>query len=253
VSSLYDEYRAPRALADRVMCLWTQQVDGANGEYHHPVLPDGCVDIVWIGGAAPVVAGPATRRVVVGLPAGTALVGVRFRPGWAAASLGLPADELCDQDVPLDAIWRNAGALVEPGLTIQLAKRLSAAAVPDPVVRRSVAWLAQHPAARVRDLARLTGLGERQLHRRFRQAVGYGPKTFQRIMRFQRLLLGTSADLGYSDQAHMCREVLALAGQPMSDLFNTPGANGGYPKPSMIEWLRSDSESAHHSDHAGRR
>jgi AraC-like DNA-binding protein len=259
--SLYEEYRPPSGLRDRVMCLWTQQVDSANGEHHHPVLPDGCVDIVWIGGAAPVVAGPATRRVTVALPAGTGLVGVRFRPGWAAASLGLPADELRDQEVPLAEIWRNAGALGDPRrLSIDLAQRLSGCAVPDPLIRWSVAWLAQHPASRIRDLARLTGAGERQLHRRFRQAVGYGPKTFQRIMRFQRLLSAASArrelasvaaDLGYADQAHMCRDVLALAGQPMSDLFNTAGGSGGYPKPSMAEWLRRTGESAHHADYAG--
>lgn len=242
------------------MCLWTQHIDSAGGEYRHPVLPDGCVDIVWIGEAAPVVAGPATRRVVVGLPAGIKLVGVRFRPGWAAACLGIPADRLRDQDVPLGEIWRGAGAL--RGLSAGLAKRLSESAAPDPVVRASVEWLAQRPAGRIDHLARIIGLGERQLHRRFREAVGYAPKTFQRIMRFQRLLLAASAreelasaatEAGYADQAHMCREVRALAGEPMSDLFNTGEGLGGYPKPSMIEWLRSRNEGANHPDHAGRR
>ena len=32
------------------------------------------------------------------------------------------------------------------------------------------------------------GLGARQLRRRFADAVGYGPKTLQRILRFQRFL-----------------------------------------------------------------
>ena len=285
-SSLYLEFRPPRALSDRVMCFWTQQVDSAGGEYLHPVLPDGCVDIVWIGDAAPVVAGPATRRVIVGLPAGAALIGVRFRPGWAAASLGPPACELRDQDVPLSAIWRRAGALAEPGhgqrpaparlraLAMDLAKRLSESPMPDAAVRASVAWLAQHPAGRIGDLAAMTGLGERRLHRRFREAVGYGPKQFQRIMRFQRLLLrapacrelaSAAADAGYADQAHMCREVKALAGEPprrvldrragtlsMSDLFNTADGASRYPKPSMTEWLRSN-ESADQHPYPGRR
>jgi AraC-like DNA-binding protein len=245
------------------MCLWTQQIDSAGGEYLHPVLPDGCVDIVWIGDAAPVVAGPATRRVLVALPAGTGLVGIRLRPGWAAACLGLAADELRDQDVPLGEIWRGAGALAAPlRRRACVFARLSASAAPDPAVRASVAWLARHPDGRISHLARITGLGNRQLQRRFREAVGYAPKTFQRIMRFQRLLLLAStceelalaaAGAGYADQAHMCREVLALAQEPMSDLFNTGERLGGYPKPSMIEWLRRSRESANHPDHAGRR
>ncbi len=86
--------------------------------------------------------------------------------------------------------------------------------------------------------------------RRFREWVGYGPKTLQRILRLQRLLLlaeggaGALGDLavaaGYADQAHMTREVGALAGITprllvaaggatlgMSDLFKTgPRAPG---------------------------
>jgi hypothetical protein len=89
----YQEFRVPPAIRDRLVCLWAQTVAGA-ACHAQSVLPDGCVDIVWIGSSAPVVAGPATRRIVVDLPSGTNVVGVRFRPGWAAASLGVPADEL---------------------------------------------------------------------------------------------------------------------------------------------------------------
>jgi AraC-like DNA-binding protein len=81
---------------------------------------------------------------------------------------------------------------------------------------------------------------------RFVEAVGYGPKMFQSILRFQRLLYLShkghagetfaelAADVGYTDQAHMTREVRRFAGcSPtallpsaactllMSDLFKT--------------------------------
>ncbi len=105
-SSRYQEFPPPPSLSDRLVCTWTQNIRGVDGEYHpHPVLPDGCVDVVWIGGAAPVVAGPATHRIVVKLSAGTSLIGIRFRPGCAASSLGLPVNELLNQDVPLADIW----------------------------------------------------------------------------------------------------------------------------------------------------
>lgn len=254
--SRYREFPPPRPLSDRLLCLWSQHVDSRGDEHHQPVLPDGCVDIVWIGDAPPIVAGPATRRTIVALPAGTNVVGARFRPGWAGSSLGMPADRLLDRDVPLVDVWeRGAGSFADlmarhrstparlAGVSAALAPRLADTREAEPVVRAAVPWLARHPAGHIGELARSLGMSRRQFQRRFRAAVGYGPKVFQRIMRFQRLLAVASerrdpADLaavvGYADQAHMCREVRAFAGQTsrallgdtgttlaMSDLFNT--------------------------------
>jgi AraC-like DNA-binding protein len=74
----------------------------------------------------------------------------------------------------------------------------------------------------LRDLASHIAVGERTLRRRSQEHFGYGPKTLERIVRFQRFLRGTRnprrdslADLalnaGYADQAHMNREVKALS------------------------------------------
>jgi AraC-like DNA-binding protein len=252
-------------LADRLVCLWTQSIESGIGKYHHTVLPDGCVDIVWIGSVAPVVAGPATRHTIVELATGTTLIGARFRPGWAASCLGLPMDQLLDKDVPLAELWgARAESLSEKiletdstlaqlrALGAELTVQLSTAKVAHRSLQAAVTWLARYPVGRVHDLARFLGLSERQLHRHFRNAVGYGPKTFQRIMRLQRMLTASTnvlessfglanlaADAGYADQAHMSREVRALTGAPprsllrrhsssmsMSDLFkNVDRAN----------------------------
>ncbi len=201
-SSRYQEFVPPPSLAHRLVCLWTQHIDGpADDHYEHGVLPDGCVDIVCIGNRPPVVAGPATQRIVVTLPTACKIIGIRFRPGHAATSLGVPANAMLNQDVPLADIWRGAaGRLSERGfrhqaesskleaITAALATRLAFTSDPDPSIRFAVAWLVRHPTGRVRDLARLIGVSDRQLQRRFVAAVGYGPKTFQRILRFQRLL-----------------------------------------------------------------
>jgi AraC-like DNA-binding protein len=73
-----------------------------------------------------------------------------------------------------------------------------------------------------------TGLGERQLRRRCEAAFGYGPKTLARVLRMQRALAlarrGTAfAEValraGYADQAHLAREVKALAGVPLGRLL----------------------------------
>ena len=83
---------------------------------------------------------------------------------------------------------------------------------------RAAALSIAAPGTRVERLGDRVGLGERQLRRRFADAVGYGPKTLQRVLRFQRFLAlarGTRAtagggDLarlalqtGYADQAHL--------------------------------------------------
>jgi AraC-like DNA-binding protein len=80
----------------------------------------------------------------------------------------------------------------------------------------------------VRGMADELGLSERQLHRRCLATFGYGPKTVQRVLRFQaalqdaragRRLADVAADAGYADQAHMSREVRELAGVPLTELL----------------------------------
>jgi AraC-like DNA-binding protein len=66
--------------------------------------------------------------------------------------------------------------------------------------------------------------GERTLRRRFDDVFGYGPKTLDRILRYQRYLRlaensTESASIlalesGYSDQAHLIRESRRLTGSP---------------------------------------
>jgi transcriptional regulator GlxA family with amidase domain len=80
------------------------------------------------------------------------------------------------------------------------------------------------PRARVGELARTLGVSDRQLRRRFDAAVGYGPKTLQRVLRFRRFLARVHAaeagvdlallafEAGYADQSHLTREASALSG-----------------------------------------
>jgi transcriptional regulator GlxA family with amidase domain len=85
----------------------------------------------------------------------------------------------------------------------------------------------------VAGLSDVLGLSERQLRRRFDTAVGYGPKTLHRVLRFRRVLAqlsqtGPATDLadlaiqtGYADQAHLTRETTRLAGRPPAVLAKT--------------------------------
>ncbi|WP_344045246.1 DUF6597 domain-containing transcriptional factor, partial [Streptomyces thermoalcalitolerans] len=71
-----------------------------------PVLPDGCMDLLWSEGRL-LVAGADTRAYApLGPPALWA--GVRFLPGTAPTYLGVPAHELRDRRVDLAGLWPAA-------------------------------------------------------------------------------------------------------------------------------------------------
>lgn len=255
----YREFPPAVALREHVLCLWTQSIAGSPAEHAHRVLPDACIDIVFVNHDAPIVVGPWTEPFIARFTPGTTVVGARFHPGRAAGVLGLPASTLLNQSVPLRDVWTNsahaqfARVADEPtppaqftALELALHGRLVAHATLDPEVHAAIYWISHNPNGRVEHLSRWLGISHRHLQRRFRTAVGYSPKTFQSVLRFQRLLhlaSGTrehrnlahlAAAAGYADQAHMTREVGRYSGAPpsrllrsaectlrMSDLFNT--------------------------------
>jgi len=211
-------------------CTW-EQVTAIASEQR--VVPDACVDLIWSGERL-TIAGPDTQARLVALAPGARLVGVRLRPGVAGAVLGLPASEL--RDVAPDAADvlgpYSAEALIDSlragedphALLLSAVEHralgLDPAVGVDPLVRAAVAAL-DRPHARVATVAAELGLSARQLQRRVADAVGYGPKTLARVLRFRRLqalapapLVERALEAGYADQAHMTAEVTELAGIP---------------------------------------
>jgi AraC-like DNA-binding protein len=238
---VYRERQPPPELAALADCFWTERVGDRADDPGARVLPDGCIDIVWMQGRPPFVAGPATRPMFTSLPTGSRIVGVRFRPAMATAVLGAPATDLLDAEVPLRDLWGREARLslslldrldeyasVEErfrAVRALIGGRLDRGNDVDGSVVAATRWLADHPDGSLGLLYARAGLSERQLRRRFEAAVGYGPKTFQRIVRFQqwlqqaretsseqRSLSDLAAEAGYADQAHLTREVTRLAG-----------------------------------------
>ncbi|MFE9249727.1 helix-turn-helix domain-containing protein [Streptomyces sp. NPDC007088] len=224
----------PAALPGAV--LWTREAGGTPASAPAcPVLPDGCMDLLWSEESGLLVAGPDVRAQH---PAGTAgaagtavrWAGLRFAPGTAPVLLGVPARELLGRRVPLAELWpaRRAARLRDrvaraggPAAGLEAAGLELAAGpgVADPLV---AALLAGARAGRPLDrIAERTGTGPRLLHRRAVAAFGYGPRTLTRVLRLQRVLPLLDAGLplaeaavraGYADQPHLGREVKALTG-----------------------------------------
>lgn len=240
MAATYRERPAAPELHPWVRCVWTgvtRTPDTPRGW----VLPDGCSDIIWWRGGDPVVAGPDTDAKPVTLPLGICVVGVRFHPGAAPGMLGVPLSELRDTQTELAALWGDAGARplharleesahVDQGMAVLeevLCERLGTASTPDGAV-------VAHADALERGGTRSAELPvqERQLRRRFVAAVGYGPKTFERIARLQRFLIlaeqrprrhpslaPLACAAGYADQAHLSRDCRRLTHQPPAALL----------------------------------
>jgi AraC-like DNA-binding protein len=232
----YRELPPPRDLGERLLCRWVLRPGAGRGE-RDVVLPDGCMDLIWRPGDGALVAGPDTGPAPVTRRPGATVIGVRFHPGAGPAILGLPAEELRDIRVPLAELWGDGGSRLEEGLDEasspderlaliegELRRRAAAAGRPDRLVAGAVALLRRPNPPPVAGLADELGISERQLRRRFRFAVGYGPKTLARVLRFQRMLALARAGVsrgdlarlalaaGYADQAHMTVECTRLAG-----------------------------------------
>lgn len=111
----YCERLAPPGLAGVVGCLWRSETIVGREQR---VLPDGCMDLIWMDGAVHV-AGPDSRAFLTVQPPGQVVTGLRFRPGAAPGVFGLPACVLRDQRVRLEDLW--------PGTTVtqQVATRPS--------------------------------------------------------------------------------------------------------------------------------
>jgi AraC-like DNA-binding protein len=246
----YSEQPPSVALRPFVHCFWTREPGPGAGPVTppvHRVLPDGCIDIVLGFGAAGrgvpssvQVVGTMTTALVVDAVPEERFVGVRFRPGKAAAFLRLPASELTDLRVPLDDLWADAAmvsdafadvsgsaarvAALDRVLVARLARGADAAhGDVDEAVRRIVAAGGSLGITR---LAPALGVTRQHLARRFAELVGVSPKTFARIVRLRRVIDAArtgrapagprwsmlALDAGYYDQAHLVDEFRELTG-----------------------------------------
>lgn len=226
---------AARGLLTRV---WARRVSSPESVVAR-IVPDACSDVIWHRTTGELfTAGPDTRAHLTEMAPGE-LVGVRFHTGRSPAGLGVAADAVRDERVALGELWapdrvrRLADELAATTSTGDAQRLLTAAvldgvrAEPDPAVPELLR-LARR-GDRVGAMADAIGLTERQLHRRCLAAFGYGAKILQRVLRFDRAVQlardGTGfADVayrvGYADQAHLSREVRALAGVPLTSLVS---------------------------------
>ncbi|MFI5317173.1 MAG: DUF6597 domain-containing transcriptional factor [Myxococcota bacterium] len=221
------------------------------------VVPDGAIDLLFSisrdAGCAAHVFGVKTRPLWVETADPRENLLLRLRPGAATRLFGIPASQLTDGALPLDALVGARGgewcerlfAAGSAGARCSELERLlggwseRAAREPDAddaLLQQVVSRLrSSRGAARIVALADSLGVGARRLERLFLARVGVTPKAFARILRFAAAFrsleagrdpLSAALAHGYFDQAHLYRDFRQLAGDPPRRIFPSARAAG---------------------------
>lgn len=202
-----------------------------------------------------------TRRFLVEYPERVRLVGVHFKPWGMSPFIGVPAGELHNMWVPVDAVWRRSVGRIRAraGDTASAAETLR---VVEDELRSRLAEapprgldLVRHAGGRLEKsygaipigaLADDAGVSSNHLALQFKAHVGVTPKRVARIYRFARLIVSVDArrpvgwsDLaqaaGYFDRAHFTREFKDFTGLTPTqylDLRRRFPAQPGFPPDS---------------------
>jgi AraC-like DNA-binding protein len=183
----------------------------------------------------PIVAGPRSEHSILDTAQAASVVGVHFKPGGAFPFLGVPAGELHNLDVSLDALWgARAGELREQVLaaatpdakliTVERAlMRTARSFVRHPAVAFALRAFQNAPPSPIADVTRAVGMSERRFIDRFRAEVGLTPKLYCRVRRFQGVVTRVqrarevdwadlALSLGYFDQAHFINDFREFSG-----------------------------------------
>ena len=251
----------PPPLADIVKTVWFAR--GSQAEFAHaePIVPDGCVELVFnlsepfeqVDGAGlrqrqarDLLIGPSLQPTTA-VPTGDVdLLGLRLRPGRTSAFFETPMSSLTDRLIPMSSVLPGSDRLLDNLREQRVEQRLdylgdafgerarrsgkrgslaSVATALDAIATR-------HGAVSIKALAAAAGVSSRHLERRFREEVGLGAKQIARIARVQHALsmmarcpAWSGADVaawcGYADQAHLIREFTALTGSTPARLTTT--------------------------------
>ncbi|MFZ5446835.1 MAG: helix-turn-helix domain-containing protein [Myxococcota bacterium] len=181
------------------------------------VAADGSVDVVvWLGEGGPAlhVERATVEAFHVPLSARDEVLGVRLRPGHGEPLRALETDLA----VEVARAWRR-GQLTSRLLEQLVAERLRS----PPAVINDFVHLATTSSGRFV----LSGRSERALQRAAKHWLGTRPKTFLRITRAQaasralstgEAIVDVAHRLGFSDQAHLTRELRTLLGRTPATL-----------------------------------
>jgi AraC-like DNA-binding protein len=258
---LYLEHIPAAPLSRYLRMLWYTRAPGIVHSRER-ILPNGCVQVIvnlareflldcdddgQTSRMPPaLVVGARSIYEIVDTSDMEELVGVVFRPGGFGRFAGDAVDRFRNRNVGLEELWGGFARQIRDRLRELdrpvsqpmdrlrclerlLYERLNACGRPAETSRSAVVAFAlrrfeENPGlCTVREVARGTGWSERRFSQVFREEVGFGPKVWCRIQRFQRAVRALHAgrevrwaelalDCGFYDQSHFANEFRAFSG-----------------------------------------
>lgn len=225
-----------------IQCYWLSM---HNPTISYPILPDGCVDLVFdlqADNANGVLYGTTTTLQEIDIHPYTYYLGIRFQAGQSrhfinSTTLTLTnhaeiASDLLRQDIRpiIEQITTNCHVthitkLLDQHFELCLTRQAPVQHSIDQAIRQ-----VQHSAGRQRinALSQLQRLSSRQFERLFKEHVGITAKQYAAICRFQyatnlvmqgNSLVNTALDAGFSDQSHFNHDIKKLTGLSPQQFF----------------------------------
>ena len=184
-----------------------------------------------------VISGAHSEFTVIDTAEQACVMGVQFKPGGAYPFLGMPANELRNRYIPLDALWGAGGIDLRNQLLEASTPKARFRIVEKALLAQASGSLAIHPALKyallefqnlpaLRTISSVThsiGISQRRFIQVFDERVGLTPKLFCRVRRFQSALrliakggkiewADLAVDCGYFDQAHFIHDFTDFSG-----------------------------------------
>lgn len=228
-------WEPPDDLRPWISHLWRVRWSLPPGEiYVAHTLPLPVVHVVFEADGGANVVGPIPMRFERRLEGSHGVLGVHVRPAVFRLLSPVPLGDLRDRRVDAGELLgpevldvaRRLPALAEPERHRAVCAWLRAALPPIPAdlaaLRDAVEHCLEGHIGTVPELAAAVGLSERTLQRHCQNAIGWTPRQIVQRHRIHEALARLDAgachiatlalDLGYSDQAHFCREFKGLTG-----------------------------------------
>jgi|GEM_PF-4404001 len=231
-----------------VEAVWTYYNELGN---QHHIVPDGRTDLIFtfnmlandtIDNLTPLLCPPFTKAHSLQIAPHQGFIGIRFRAGTAGTFLGAPPANLKGelqyaQQVARLLPWVTKFSRIHrlncliTGINqhVCAAPKQASSSMVDDIL--SLIHLNQGVST-INNIASQINVSERTVARNFTRAVGLSPKQFSSIVRLRRAIaslanpscsvLAVALDCGFSDQAHMTREIRNYLGKTPLLIQNAP-------------------------------
>lgn len=225
----YSEAKPPSNLTELVHCFWElKTTTPLTKDFHLHAVPDACVDIMFneINTNVAGVTALRTTYEVLNLGRSFHFVGIQFLPGvWQGSR-----NEITDQYI--DTTYTGSLPLIKTNhkmvgldfadkqpIMVELVRHLTNQEIvtANGVTARILAHLDDiHTVANMADITRMS---PRQLQRTLKQATGFTPHDFLKVLRLQQAIKQGYLML-YTDQSHFIHSFRAITGYTPAQYFS---------------------------------